>query len=878
MRRRVPLWALCALVAACEVGKEGSGPEPLGASSLYDPVAINPSLCGAGAVPFPNNAFFADATNPPYNVTTDGTLNIPSTVSTAVAANLTDGFSTTASAFTDVLGVIDYASAADAVIIIEADTSPRILTPGIDYTIQPSIAIAQMSGTGGACAATQGRAAFAPISAQRSRILIEPLIPLNPSTNYLVAVTRQLKSADGVPALPADMFVVANSDTRICRLSTDAVASDPLCSDPAAPAYAATLTPALAAANATQLTTLEGLRRGLVRPSVAAFKYFHNTVLMQPAIADDDLVIAWSFTTQSTSATLATLDAITTAKSFAVADSTLDTGALGMPDTAHIWAGRLLAVPYYLNDAAGVNDFASQLDYWRNDGTVTTGPTAVVPPIVFDHDADPLTPSVPAPCTGAPFNFARPVSTTNCYRIPLANAADAGGTTRGSLEDLPVLITVPKTAKPGSGWPVVIFQHGISGHRGQMLPIGATLAGAGFVTIAIDLPLHGILAGDATFGTLRQAGFERTFDLDIAAAAAGNACLSAPTGDGAADPSGACFINLGSLATTRDNLRQAVADLIHLSKSLGDAGLDFDGSPGNDIDTGNIRFAGISLGGIVGTTLLGVDTGTSATTQDDNERISSASLSVPGGGLAKLLDASRTFGPAIAAGLAGGALPSPSAPEGSTGSGSPYEGTDTYETFVRFAQHLVDPGDPINFAVSANANHRLHMTMVENDTVVPNSALSTCLPGVVLPNPVVATANTNSATRLAACRAGGRLVGADTPATGGNMVALCPGIATVGACPVTAGQDQTLISGFLSGTEPLYGLMGLEVEGPITPPAQASFEDCTNGVDVLVHFAIGSHGSLLDPTASAATTAEMHRQTTAYLSSDGYTLVTGGCP
>src|SRR3546814_5166859 len=47
-------------------------------------------------------------------------------------------------------------------------------------------------------------------------------------------------------------------------------------------------------------------------------------------------------------------------------------------------------------------------------------------------------------------------------------------------------------AMPADGWPVVIFQHGITGNRTQMIAIAPALAAAGFATVAIDLPLHGL--------------------------------------------------------------------------------------------------------------------------------------------------------------------------------------------------------------------------------------------------------------------------------------------------------------------------------------------------------------------------------------------------
>jgi hypothetical protein len=191
---------------------------------------------------------------------------------------------------------------------------------------------------------------------------------------------------------------------------------------------------------------------------------------------------------------------------------------------------------------------------------------------------------------------------------------------------------------------------------------------------------------------------------------------------------------------------------------------------------------------------------------------------VPGGGVAKLLDASRTLGPRIAAGLS---------------CSNVVEGTDTYETFLRFAQHLVDPADPINFALAANTNHAIHMVEVIGDAVVPNTA---------------------------------------------NALAAA-----------SATQDRTLITGFLSGTEALYERMGLTVTDPFTPPTTPA-SGSPEGADTVVRFALGTaeHGTLLTPDSSAVAGADttflpatcaMQKQTATFFATNGTVIPVGGtCP
>ena len=837
-----------ALVSCAKVEESEDG-GAFGVVSLFDPVAINPSLCGGPAVPFPNNAFFSGFADP--------TLNIPnaSAAPFVTAANLTDGFSTTASAFTDVLGSVDYATADDAILILEANTTtaPRFLAYGVDYTLQPSIAMAQISGSGHSTGTCTGLAParFMPISQQRSRILIEPLKPLKESTTYIVAVTKALKSKDGVAASASEQFPVVNSDTKICRLSSGESGAELECTDAGAPAAAAAIAPVLGQMNATQLATLETLRRALIRPTVMALKGAHSA-LLGSTLNDSDLIIAWSFTTQSVGKTLRNLDAtpFATPRALGVVSAGINTNQANasLASYANIYAGTA-SLPYFLENSGGnANSTAPLTTFWPADPSAPDVAASFLGQV-----------SCGAFATGFTLNgivLGPSASTTICYPRPLLRTD----------ETVPLLVTVPNTSAPGdcggrgsfssggtlatcvapaSGWPVVVFQHGITRNRTDMLALAPTLAAAGFVVVAIDMPLHGLPVGHPS----RIPGLvERTFDLDLVSNTTG-----APGPDGTADASGTHFVNLSSLITSRDNLRQAESDLIHLVKSLNV--LNFDGDAGTDeIDETQLRFAGQSLGAIVGTTMLGVNTDVGA-----------ASLHVPGGGLGKLLDASASFGPRIAAGLAASFV---------------FEGTDTYETFVRFAQHLVDPGDPINYAAAANDNHAIHLVEVIGDAVVPNSAGTTCPDPGALPIGMGATATTVDAAGTAAA----------SGVAGAALLALCPPLvlpATETLAAITY-QDETVITGYLSGTDALVRIMGLSATatmGDVPFAAQASA-----GADTAVVFApdTAEHGTLLTPDSSAvagadatfaAATCAMQKQTATFLATNGAVLPIGGsCP
>lgn len=863
--------ALCAFLAGCDKAEDGANGQ-VGALSLFDPVAANPSLCGGAAIPFPNNALFSGFADP--------TLNIPNPSSApfVTAANLTDGFSTTASVFTDVLGAVDYTTADDAVLIFEADASPRFLVHGVDFTVQPSIAMAQVSGTGpaaGTCASTGLPAKFQPISQQRSRLLIEPLKPLNASTTYIVAVTRALKSRDGVPATANEFFSIVNSDAKICDLTGAEAGTELNCTDANAPAEAAARLnqPVLAlldtGAQATipptaneKLATLETLRRALIRPAVTGLKSGHQAI-RGTALNDSDLVIAWSFTTQSVAKTLTNINTTPFAvpRTLGVVATNVNTNQANasLASYANIYAGTV-SLPYFLQNSGGsANSTAPLTTFWLADQSapdVSASFLGQVPCGAF--------------ATGATVNGivqGPSVSTTICYPRPSLRTS----------ETVPLMVTVPNASAPltggscggrgtiagsfssatcvapASGWPVVVFQHGITRNRSDMLALAPTLAAAGFVVVAIDMPLHGLMPSGsaATCGATSTNAFvtsiERTFGLDLVSNTTG-----AAGPDGIVDCSGTHFVNLASLITSRDNLRQAQSDLIHLAKSVN--GLNFDGDTGtDDIDESQPRFAGQSLGAIVGTTMLGVNTDFGA-----------ASLHVPGGALGKLLDASASFGPRIAAGLAASFV---------------YEGTDTYETFVRFAQHLSDPGDPINYAAAANANHPIHLVEVIGDAVVPNSAFSTCPAAGALP-PLTATASTVDTPGTVAASA----------AAGAALLALCPPLVLPPDPPLAAitYQDEVVITGYLSGTDPLVSVMGLTNSRNMGNPPFAA--QANAAADTVVLFApdTAEHGTLLSPDSGAvsgsdatfaAATCAMQKQTATFLASNGALLPIGGtCP
>jgi pimeloyl-ACP methyl ester carboxylesterase len=280
---------------------------------------------------------------------------------------------------------------------------------------------------------------------------------------------------------------------------------------------------------------------------------------------------------------------------------------------------------------------------------------------------------------------------------------------------VPVLITIPNAnnaaggAKPANGWPVVIFQHGITTNRMLTFALTQPLNNLGYAVVAIDLPLHGIPQPEIDFANITpeqlgailsdagraQALFrvpgvpERHFNLDLQ-----NNATGAPGPDGNIDASGAHFINLSNGLVSRDNLRQATADLITLIRSIPE--MDVDGN-GPDFDGSRIHIIGMSLGAMVVTKALAFD-----------DTAVTASLGMPGGVISDLLLDSFSFGARIEAGLIANRLT---------------PNTSLYNNFIRDLQSLVDAGDAISHGRSAAASGvPIHFIQATGDQTVPNSA------------------------------------------------------------------------------------------------------------------------------------------------------------
>lgn len=586
MNTKTVTLALSATSLALLAGCSGSTDYDFEASALEQQrqVAVAASYDPAnGVVPLPNDVLFSGSE--------DGTLNIPVTAGEAddfsdpiVSLNTLDGWSTSEPT------VVNFAQNASSAPVTLLDASSAILGDTVRF-FEVETTQTAVTGVVAELDATQVAVAVVPTdpttSANGSSIAIVPVQPLKQATSYMALVTNGLTDDLGRNLARGTVFdVLATVDQT----------------DPQS-AGLQTLIRAMLAAGASQ------------------------------GVEADDVIMAWSFTTQSITPVLQGLKDAASPRTISIDMPLGETGLLSesSPNAANIFAGSM-SVPYYLDVPSVENPTAPLSSMFTNAGG----------------------------------GFLTPIDNTPVVKSDVT---------------IPVLMTKPKGTPPEAGFPIAIFQHGITRNRGDMLALADAMALAGYAMIAIDLPVHGITAQDETLLAFRQEGNERHFEMDFA-----DNETSAPGPDGITDDSGTHFYNLTNLVNTRANLRQAIADLFTVSASLGSLA---------DIDTSQKVFIGHSLGAIVGTSYLAFD-----------DSIKGASLIAGSGGLARMLAASPAFGPAIEAGLAGAGVDINSAAGNS---------------FLNAAQTVTDSADPINHAASAAANTAVHMVQVNGDTVVINN-------------------------------------------------------------------------------------------------------------------------------------------------------------
>ncbi|HLO66933.1 MAG TPA: hypothetical protein VK188_07930 [Holophaga sp.] len=353
------------------------------------------------------------------------------------------------------------------------------------------------------------------------------------------------------------------------------------------------------------------------------------------------------------------------------------------------------------------------------------------------------------------------------------------------------LYLAPAAAAPSGGYPLVIFQHGITSQKEAALAMAQALTSNGYAVLAIDLPFHGSLAiptqqvaqGDsATVKATKQAGWGQT------------------------------FMAIGAPLATRTNLQQGVFDLHRLELTVATGGFAALGAAAPSLTKRS--FVGHSLGAIVGTGYLASNI-TLPYTQTSLNAAMKGVLSVPGGRTAYLIQGSPAFGPTVDAGLA----------QAGIATGSP-----TYHAFFQATQSIVDPMDPATLTtpLAPGLPSRL------SGRVLIQEAVSTTFDASGNPTDGDRVI-TNPYTRYLGNALGGRAVLGTSAAA-----AVAPGFAQVGYGGTGRIPGAFMLT--LTGGAPAPKTVTAAISPAATTPSEGYFQFDQGAV---------SHGSLLDPTQPA---------------------------
>ncbi len=191
-------------------------------------------------------------------------------------------------------------------------------------------------------------------------------------------------------------------------------------------------------------------------------------------------------------------------------------------------------------------------------------------------------------------------------------------------------MTIPKTPPPPGGYPITIFGHGLGGSGRNTVFVSQLIGDAPMMAIGISDVQHGRRGSMANFFVLSN-GF-----------------------------------------ITRENFRQTIVDYLQLARMIRHTTV----GPLAQVDKTRINYMGVSLGGIMGTLYMGVES-----------LVKVGMLSVPGGGLPSIIQSAeigRLLKPLIA-NTAGIALDDPLFPV-------------FFYRFSQLSQWYIDPADPINLA------------------------------------------------------------------------------------------------------------------------------------------------------------------------------------
>ncbi|NAW61588.1 lipase [Vibrio sp. V31_P5A7T61] len=608
MKKLLKISLLCSALwlAGCGDDMQSSGEptisyEPHIAEALTRETQIKFQLSGANpSVPLPSYALM----NPQ-----DGTLNLPtdgdnSPSNPRVAMNQLDGWSTTMPLYLDFTGGnLATGAITDGVYLVE-------LTDSMTGSPQPKASVDFV--------------AFS--DAATNKIAIYPTKPLNPASNYILAITSEVEDAQGEPIGTSSSYATLKSKQRI--YSQGQLAQLQKITHGTEALFSAT---GVDAAQIVYSTWFSTQSVGDTLNAVAAATAFGAgqgnplAVWQQTFVHQND---AYQMTFEDPKPFAEALNAdkafeqyIKAPKNLLIAaydQSVTDTG-----QSVNVTHGAV-TLPYYLETGAN----------WNTQAFSAASPSLAKISAALKDPVEQA--NLTAQLMGAGIDLAELATSQEqqmkLVGLELTKTDDSRLDSERlitrysplpsikSLQTVPFLLFTPKTGEVKN---VVIYQHGITSAKENAYAFAFRLAQAGLAVITIDMPLHG----------------ERSLDEQRSA----NTNVLA-------------YLNLANLPVARDNVRQSILDVLALRAALTLSQSTFTDSPLKDVNvaTGSqIKLLGHSLGGIVGLSAL------AASEQDLGNpqanalyRFSAAAIHNSGGRIAPLLFGSNAFAPQIKHNLA----------------------------------------------------------------------------------------------------------------------------------------------------------------------------------------------------------------------------------
>ena len=520
-------------------------------------------------------------------------------------------------------------------------------------------------------------------------IIVQPAQRLNPGTTYVVGVTDALKQADGSDFGTSSQFELLKTPVPLID-QEGTVASAVVPSLQCSPLLSG-------ASNLADPDTVAALAAGL-EPFRAAWQSTF-TALEAANIPRTSLRLAWTYTTQSITDDVDRVKASLFAGDFDPAGALVSPGGVDIDGAAAVAGFYAQQVCAPLCERGGLPTVTppncDDLTAIAADPvcqTLSSGLESVELFVMAGHQL----------ITGNPF--------VTGYFDPtrLSDPLDVG---------LPVWLITPSGTPPDDGFPVAIYQHGLTRTKEDGFLIAGSLAAAGYATIMIDLPFHGDRASDISF--LVSDPVLGDAEVPCSPATMGNfvdpedvACnpqTRTCTGgcDGVQDTQGSGLVS-ANFSALRDNLRQGVVDLLTLIHTM-----QMEGTPTgawSQLDPTQIGFIGQSFGGITGANLLAYI---------ENEEIDAAVLNVTGGdAISLLLGSQLSVGVYQQLNLAG--VCDYNVPNDPT---SGCQITQDFLTLLTLADWSMQAGDPIQTATAARDRlglDKIMMQVVIPDAVVPN--------------------------------------------------------------------------------------------------------------------------------------------------------------